>query len=119
MRSAMPRIGYAGSSEPMPESELAGPATHEERARCSTHAVAGSGGRAGQQDRVRRMPPDHPLGDAGLEQVPHAAMVLVAEHDKVHVELLRALEDNLGDVMLRRAHDFPVGFDAPRSHAVN
>ena len=65
------------------------------------------------------MLPDHPLGDAGLEQVSRAALVLVAEHDKVHVELLRALEDDVGDVMLRRTHDFPVGFDTRRSQAVN
>ena len=49
MRSATPHIGHAGSSEPMPESELAGTATrdHEERARCSTTRLPEvAGGRA-------------------------------------------------------------------------
>jgi hypothetical protein len=50
------------------------------------------------------MLPDHPLGNTGLGQVPCAAMVLVTEHEEVHVKLLRALQDDLGDAMLRRAY---------------
>lgn len=65
------------------------------------------------------MLPEHPLGDTGLEQVPRAAMVLVTEHEEVHVELLRALQDDLGDVMFRGTHDFPVGFDARCSQPID
>ena len=47
--------------------------------------------RSCQQNRVMRMLPDHSLGNTGLEQVRCATMVLVTEHEEVHVELLRAL----------------------------
>jgi len=60
------------------------------------------------------MPPDHPLGDAGPEQVSCAAMVLVAEHDEVDAALSCALQDDLGHVMLGRAQHFAMRVDACR-----
>ena len=65
------------------------------------------------------MLPDHPLGNTGLEQVPYAAMVLVTEHEEVHVDLFRALEDDLGDIMVRGTNDFSVGFDACCSQPID
>jgi hypothetical protein len=52
------------------------------------------------------MLPDNSLGDAGLEQISRAAMMLVTEHDEVDVALSCALQEDLGHVMLGRAQHF-------------
>ena len=65
------------------------------------------------------MLPDHPLGDAGLEQVRRAAMMLVTKHDQVDIALSCALQDDFRHVMLGRAYHFAMRVDACRRRAVN
>jgi hypothetical protein len=48
---------------------------------------------------------DHLFGNARPEGMPCAAVVLVAEHDEIHPQLLGALQDDLGDVVFRRIHE--------------
>jgi hypothetical protein len=58
------------------------------------------------------MLPDHPLGDAGLEQVRRAAVMLVTKHDQVDIALSCALQDDFRHVMLGRAYHFAMRVDA-------
>ena len=50
--------------------------------------------------------------NARPEHVAHAVVVLVPEHEQVHVELPGALQDDAPDVMLRRAQQLSVCVDA-------
>ena len=56
---------------------------------------------------------DHPLGS------PRPHMMLVAEHKEIDVVLLRALEDDLGEIVLCGAHDLPVCVHARSAQLVD
>ncbi len=58
------------------------------------------------------MLPDQPLGDAGLEQVSCAAIIVVTKRDEVNAALSCALQDILGPVMLGRAQHLAMRVDA-------
>ena len=68
---------------------------------------------AGQQDRAVRAGPDHVLGHPGRP------VVLVAEHDEVHVQLLGALQDGVGRLVLGGLDQLAVHLDARRGQGVH
>ena len=55
---------------------------------------------------------DHLLGDTRMEQPAGAAVMLMAEDEKVHIEFPGPLENEGRDVVLGLAHHLPVRVDS-------
>ena len=55
---------------------------------------------------------DHLLGDTRMEQLAGAAVMLMAEDEKVHIEFPGPLENEGRDVVLGLAHHLPVRVDS-------
>ena len=55
---------------------------------------------------------DDLLGDAGAKGVANATVMLVSEDEQIRIELAGPLQDDAGNIVLRRAHDLPVRLTA-------
>jgi hypothetical protein len=54
---------------------------------------------------------DDLFSDTGAESISRAAVMLVTEHDEIHLQVLGSLQNDAGDIMLRRVDQFAVGLD--------
>lgn len=55
---------------------------------------------------------DDLLGDAGAKGVANATVMLVSEDEQIRIELAGPLQDDAGNIVLRRAHYLPVRINA-------
>ena len=61
----------------------------------------------------------HLLGHAGAEPSPRTVVVFLTQHDEIHIQLFGPLQDDLRDIVLRRADDLSVGIDTGRSQMIH